>query len=523
MLLALAGVLLAGGCSGKKQAPTAGGDDLSQRYTFSIGILNPGNMVGTDFNSDDVAQHFRNRFNFTWDVSQYGWDQYGQIEKIWINTMDMPDVVFCPFGFNDYKNWTEQGLVKQFPAGWKDQYPNLAVVFERSTLGPELERRFGNIAYFPSTLGEMPTKPRLVMHHSIVFRKDWARALGFEIKNQYTLQEFTAMIERFMAEGSSLPGVVQGRTDTWNLSAVRVVAAFLNSQWIYATQFYKNDEGRYVWGPDNPRTFELTEQMKNAIGRGIVSRNFASFQGEEQDALFATGQAFAIYNGAHIQLMNRYFNQFREATGLDPYDCLQQAVLTDPDGRLQEMESLNYWCGLYFNPDMSDAKFARLLSILDAVASPEGQNLVRWGFEGKDYTVDGGTMTVTRSKDANGNFMSIESLYPGAGVFSYVPMNGGGLDFIDPANPPGIVNSVKTMYAVKQSLGVDTGTVRPYNFETAFFDGPSFIRFNINAGAELIRIAGMPGDLRTNYDNWLRNVRPVVDPVLAELNAAFGK
>ena len=524
ILLLLVCLLFAGSCSARRQGSADYEDDLSRHYVFSIGILNPGNMTGTDFNNDDVAKYFRDQFNFSWNVSQYGWDQYGQIEKIWINTMDMPDIVFCPFGFNDYRNWTEQGLVKQFPDGWKDRFPNLAESFERSTLGPELEKRFGNVAYFPSTLYSiMPTSPELVMHHSIVFRKDWARALGFEIKDQYTLQEFTAMIEKFQAEGSSLPGVVRGRTDTWNLSTVRVIAAFLSSQWIHSTQFYKNDEGKYVWGPDDPRTFELTLNMRNAINRGIVSRNFASFQGEEQDALFATGQAFAMYNGAHIQLMNRYFNQFRDATGLNPYDCLQQAVLTDPDGHLQEMESLNYWCGVYFNPEMSNAKFTRLLSILDAVASAEGQNIVRWGFEGKDYTIDDGLMTVTRTKDANGNFIPIESLYPGAGIFSYVPINGGGLDFIDPANPPGIIESVKNMYAVKQRIGVDTGTVKPYNFETAFFNTPAFLRFGVNAGTELIRIASMPGDLRTNYNNWLRDMRPVVDPVLAELNAAFGK
>jgi hypothetical protein len=33
----------------------------------------------------------------------------------------------------------------------------------------------------------------------------------------------------------------------------------------------------------------------------------------------------------------------------------------------------------------------------------------------------------------------------------------------------------------------------------------------------------MDGDLRTNYNNWLKEMHAVVDPVLAELNAAFGK
>jgi hypothetical protein len=77
------------------------------------------------------------------------------------------------------------------------------------------------------------------------------------------------------------------------------------------------------------------------------------------------------------------------------------------------------------------------------------------------------------------------------------------------------------MYAAKERLGNKTGSTKHTDFDLFFFDGPNYRRFNIDVGAEIVRVCLEPGDLRTNYNNWLRDMRPVVDPVLQELNAAF--
>jgi len=79
------------------------------------------------------------------------------------------------------------------------------------------------------------------------------------------------------------------------------------------------------------------------------------------------------------------------------------------------------------------------------------------------------------------------------------------------------------MFATKKKIGVDTGTVTAVDFDLFFFDGPAYLRFPQNISSEMVRVAMEPGDLRTNYNNWLREMRPLVDPVLAELNAAFGR
>ncbi|GHU65953.1 hypothetical protein FACS189447_05860 [Spirochaetia bacterium] len=512
-------------CKGKDVPASASGtDDMSKEYTYSFAMLNWGQLRGTDFVSDELAQHFQKKFNFKWDVTVTSWADWVEKPRIWINSNDMPDMVFTNFNFKDYISWLDQGLIKRLPEGWKETYPYLATVWNNTILGPALEEKAaGNPgAVLDVIFFSKPTSPKISSHMSVFFRKDWAAALGFEIKDAYTLKEFTAMIDKFMAQGSSLPGVTRGKVDTWSIETDNAVNLFVNHQWADSTRFYKNASGKYVWGLDDPRTFELVQNMKSAIQRGVVSPNFASFKNQEEDDFFYTGQAFATYTNGWIGHVYTDWRKFQDSTGLDPFECIQETTIIDADGNYQGYEELNFFSALFFSPNMDDAKMTRLLKILDYVASPEGQSYVRMGFEGKDYTKNGDTITITREKDASGNFVEIYDKYPGSGIYSHMTICADNYEVTNPAVPQSYHNVVRTMYGTRQKLGVDTGTLKDYNWELYFFEGPNYLKFNTSIGEELIRVAMLDGDLKTNYDRWLREMRPVVDPVLAELNAAYG-
>jgi putative aldouronate transport system substrate-binding protein len=438
----------------------------------------------------------------------------------------MPDMIFTNFEYNNYKNYMEQGLVKLLPKGWQEKYPNLATVYNRSIIAPQVEKRIGDdIGFIPNTVSPFPTPYAhdfgLLPHFSIFFRQDWAKALGMEIKDAYTLKEFTAMLEKFMAEGYNLPGVTRGKVDTWNLSSGGIVSTFIGFQWPEFDRYYKNASGKYVWGPDDTRVFNLLQNMKNAIAKGIVSKNYASFQNDEEVRLFATGQSFAMFSHGWEDYVNLYFTWFKDATGLNPNECIKQAVLLDPDGHYSEYTILNYWCAMYFSPKMSDAKFNRLLSILDYIASSEGQDYLHYGIPGKDWYREGDKIVITREKNKDGSFVDLYALYPVTGMLNHTMINPAAIP--NPTLNPDVQASVDTMYNTRRKLGLDVGTLRPIDFDLLFFDGPTYLHTSVDVSGNLIRLATMEGDLRTNYNNWLKESHAVVDPVLAELNAAFGK
>jgi putative aldouronate transport system substrate-binding protein len=535
LCLLLAGAQLILGlasCSKNEQsrAAVAPIDDMSRRHHFTFAMLNWGqlNKNTPDYNSDDVAQMFEKKFNFDWDIIQTTWADWIEKPRIWINSGDMPDMMFVNFNFKDIQSWMEQDLIKRLPDGWKTKYPNITKVYERTVVGPALEKQIpGNTAFLPNVVFfNMPTQPKLANHWSIFFRKDWARALGFEIKDQYTLKEFTDMIQKFQAQGSSLPGVSGRRVDTWNLDTSRVSETFITSQWADAQRFYKDSSGKYVWGPDDPRILPLLQNMKDAISKGIVSKNFASFTNDEQDDLFFAGQAFGIFTNGWIEFVYRYYNRFQDITGIDPFESIQEATLTNTTGNYEHYEELNFFSGIVFNPKLDDAKLDRLLKFINFVVSDEGQDLARMGIEGNDYTKSGDTITITRAKDANGNFEEIYNIYPFTGTLSHMLICADNFSSQSPAIPKKYRDVVDTMYATKQKIGIDVGTVKDFNFELYFFDGPNYLKFNTgnttNIGNEMVRIAMMDGDLKTNYEKWLRDMHVMVDPVLKELNDAFG-
>ncbi|MDR1505980.1 MAG: hypothetical protein LBI67_02655 [Treponema sp.] len=535
MCLLLTGALLIpglGSCSKKEPAAKIFDDDMSQRHHFTFAMLNWGqlNKSTPDYNSDDVARIFEEKLNFDWDIIQTTWADWIEKPRIWINSGDMPDMMFVNFNFKDIQSWMEQDLVKRLPDNWKTRYPNITNVYERTVVGPALEKAIpGNAAFLPNVVFfNMPTRPNLVSHFALFFRKDWAKALGFEVKDQYTLKEFTGMIEKFQAQGASLPGAGGGRVDTWNLDTRRVAETFLLYQWADSgvgqnQKFYKDSSGKYVWGADDPQVLPLLQNMKDAINKGIVSRNFASFSNEEQDDLFFAGQAFGAFTGGWSEFVYRSYNRFQDITGLDPFECIQEATLTDAEGDYKPYEELNFFAGIVFNPKMDDAKFDRLLKFLDFVVSDEGQNLARMGIEGKDYTRNGDAITITRAKGDGGNFEEIYNIYPFTGNLSHLLICADNFSSQSPAIPQKYRDAVDTMYATKQKIGVDTGMVKNFNFDLYFFDGPNYLKFNaINIGDEMIRVATMDGDLKTNYERWLRDMHVMVDPVLKELNDAFG-
>ena len=525
-----------GGAAGGAEAATGAqaqpADDFSEHYVFSIAVLNAD--AGVNYNADDVARHFSEMFNFSLEVIPLTFADWNDMGRIWISAQDMPDMIHQNFSFIDYASWIDQGLIRRFPDNWKATYPNLAAVFDLSMIGPALESVIpGEQALFPNVpyFSTRPTDPKLAPHFSFIFRRDWASALGFEIKDGYTLDEIGEMLDTFMREGSSIPGVDMSRIDTFNLDSLRVARVYMTSQWADWERFFRDESGQYVWGPRDPRTFDLLQSMQDAIHSGQVSRNFASFQGEEQDHLFYAGQAFGIFSHGWVRPIFANWSRFTANTGLDAAEALHIAVILDEDGNFQEYEQLNFWSCFYFCPRMSDSKFNRMLTFFDYLVTEEAQNMVRMGIEGRDWNRDGGEIVITREwLEETGNFIDLHDLYPVTLIYNSFLILGDDFGARDPAIPELHHTLARNKYAVKQTQGVDTGTLRPFNWEVEFFQGDHFRRFpystttaNLNnLRNAMVQIAMEPGDLRENYERWLQERAAMVDPVLAELNAAFG-
>lgn len=182
----------AAGCAPETQGngPSGGeGSDYDKHLVISLASIQVNES--TDYNNgDEFTKWWTKKFNFEWDITGLGWDVWSERLRVWINSGDMPDVCTWDYNHGEALKYIEEGLIYRLPDNWKERWPNVAKAYNDTELGPALEEMVGGTYVLPkpvySTL--KPTE-KVVPHTTAYIRKDWAKAVGFEIKDYYTITE----------------------------------------------------------------------------------------------------------------------------------------------------------------------------------------------------------------------------------------------------------------------------------------------------------------------------------------------
>ncbi len=128
----------------------------------------------------------------------------------------------------------------------------------------------------------------------------------------------------------------------------------------------------------------------------------------------------------------------------DPSFSDNVKVLTTPaaqDGKHYHYAFPNYYSSTLVNAQVDDTKLDRILALIDYMISPEYTMLKKLGMEGKDYEMEGDKVVITREKDENGNYKSLEEFYP---INTYLSDLGCfNINFVDPAVNPIVLGKNK--------------------------------------------------------------------------------
>ena len=76
--------------------------DYSEKLTISYAAV--AMVEGVDYNADELSKHFQEKFNIEWEPIALTWDNWGEKNRIWINSGDMPDFVMWDFNYGDRKS-----------------------------------------------------------------------------------------------------------------------------------------------------------------------------------------------------------------------------------------------------------------------------------------------------------------------------------------------------------------------------------------------------------------------------------
>jgi len=473
---------------------------------------------GEDYKSDALYKTLSEKYNFEIEFIPLSWDNWVERDRIWINSGDMPDVMFWNFNFVDYKNYTSQGLIKQLPADYESKYPNLAKSINRSGIAPYLKQKMDEKLFtIPHVIYLTPITEDAIDAQAVYYRQDWAKKVGMSIGDMVTIEEITDLAKAFIEKDPGENGA--GKTIGISSSASGLYGMFVKVFNTYYSSFHKVD-GKYVWGPFEESTLEGIKVFSKYFKEGVFDKDYFTIKGKEFNDKFYAGKTGIFVEGCSADNLNGRKSNFAESNPtIDANEAFGICAVKGPNGKYNGSEMMNYWSASIFNPKIDDEKLDRILTLFDYIATPEGQKLINLGIEGKDYKTEGDKVTITREKDESGNFKRITKIHPSAGYFYTKVVLPDDWSINDPSIPEITRNQVIKLFKEKQKIE----NLARNDYDLTFFSAPNKDKFNINVVDAITEIILSGKDVEEAWKEWKKTVEPKVNPVLEEINNALAK
>ncbi|WP_339316744.1 extracellular solute-binding protein [Paenibacillus sp. FSL R10-2734] len=361
---------------------------------------------------DELLQYIQKKFNITIKPVQVSWSDYLDKTKVWATSGELPDIFTSDFtdDVSLYNTWAKQGIIRALPDDMS-AYPNLKEYLDKSDVKT-------------MTLdGKYYTFPRYTYldadgwgaDRALLVRKDWMEKLGLQLPNSY--DEFKTMLKALVDNDPD----GNGKKDTNGLEFDNpsYLLYALSSDFPQATNsaWLKQDD---KWIPyyQSQKYVDVMKKARDLYTSGLLNKDFALQKSNDARTNFAQGKAgvlsLSVYVG-HLQQLETLWNQynpgqkFTDAVGFLP-------IWSGDEGERYHFTTTTFWSESSFSANVSDAKMDRILQLYNYLMSDEGKTLLKSGMEGKDYTGSGDNITITREKDANGQYAPLS--YPSLGVLT---------------------------------------------------------------------------------------------------------
>ena len=484
-------------------------DPFAEKIVFTASSVD----VDANVSYFDEARYkkLNEMFNFEIEFVPISWDTWAERDRIWINSGDMPDVMFWDFNYNDYVKYTEQGVLKALPDDYAERYPNLASALGKTGVEETLKKvNDGKLYAIPNvTYQNLPTELPIDSYVAI-YRKDWAQSIGFEVGETITMDELCELAAQMIEKDPGGNGT--GKTIGITGPAGNLYHSFIRPFNDNFDKIYNNGT-EYVYGPFDDATLDGLLNMKEILSTGVIDPDFYTIKGHEYRDKFFAGKAGIMLDGCSVShYAVEYTGQFAEANpGMDPFECIAIAAVTDNDGIYHAQEVTNYWASSIFNADISDEKMDRILSIFDYIATEEGQYLVYLGVEGEDYTKNGDAYEIKTDADGNTPTSQMKN------YFWTKPILPDDWALHDPTIPEDKRNVVLDVFRAKEA----NMSISRMDYDYTFLSTPEKSNFTVNSGDAMTQVLLSSGDLAQEWNKWIESVLPKVQPVLDEVNQAL--
>lgn len=514
----------AGSSNAAEPSAVSSGDEDAFAEHVSITIASVAGSDSTNCVGDEIYEYTCDRFNCDIEHLPISWSNWDEQVRLWVSSGDMPDMVMYAFGstgsyYAEYLSWVNQGLLKAFPDNWKEKYPNMARAI--AATGMEDALTVDGKIYLqlhPQTLNFYPWDTYL-NQNSFIYRKDWAKKLGMDFTDgSITLDEMAEFVKGckendFDGNGNVIP--VTSSAGNMTSMLMELVSPGWNT-------FYKKD-GSYVWGPAQPETLEGILQFKKYYDNGTLDPDFYLDTGSENYSIFAAGNCVGLLGPGGMNNYTGRASMFSaQNPGMDVHECIgTAAICNNSDGKPVQCLGPNFWGGNFFSPSIDDAVLERCMAILDWMSTEEGQIVGTVGLEGVHWKEENGKRVATRELDEAGNMLPLSTVSPFSKFLGSCAVTFEDTSFIDGAYDEFQTQEVMTAYDVK-AANIDNCLQLGTEYCSFISDAKS--QYSSDPQSEIIRLVVTPGlDIETEWNRWIESQQVVVQPILDDLQEAFGE
>lgn len=496
--------------SGTQPAAAGEKDPFAETREISIAVLD---NVTDDEWKNGFHQFFMDKFNIKWDYNYVEWGSWAEKLRVWISSDDLPDVSIWDYNYTDFSSYVDQELLYRFPDDWKERWPNAAMAYASSPLNEELEERFGGtyIMLRPIFVYNAQTDPVVNQIGVAALRKDWAEAVDFPLKDQYTVEETLEYARRVQQQD---PGGIGSQLIPLCLDPANAMTHFVSSQCNHGrteTAVYKNEEGIYVWGPGEETVLEALKVYQQAYREGLLDPEFYLMNDDDKDRFYINGTAAMYQMGGVAEFRQTCDTEMQNNLNLDSDEVVHTAIVTGNDEKYHNVVmGSNFWSSLIFSPGISDENFERIMDLIDWTCTEEGQIICNMGLKDVDWEYQDGQAVSLLGEDTSvydKYGARIESLYILEDDFAVV-------------NP-----SIKAEYRERMNdlaqlkLDLGEGEYSEIDWDMEFHTSKAKDQAYLDYASEYANLVVQSGDLETNWRNWVSEKMKLIQPYLDELNA----
>jgi putative aldouronate transport system substrate-binding protein len=286
---------------------------------------------------------------------------------------DIPDLIYFQGG--DQK-MADQGVLEDLTP-WLEKMPAA-----KAALWPHNVERLKNYPYLLYLFPPRAPQP--------LIRTDWLEKTGMEPPD--TIEEYEQLFTAI--RDGDYDG--NGQADTYGMTAylnTNELDSIFNKAFGITSTWMKNDAGEWVHSRVTQNERDKLAWYAKLAADGLFDKEYVTNTFDVKEDKFYTGRAGVIF-ASSPEVADIYHGKMAQAHPGEDITLTLLPIPSGPGGQGLAAMDVSKEARGWAISSVSQHK-DEVAALLDFLASPEGQVLDRLGFEGREYTKSGDTITYT--------------------------------------------------------------------------------------------------------------------------------